>query len=278
MKKVVICLILIILATISLQLWKIYNLSQQQVVVLAYHNIVLNDEEKTKDPDSLTVKEFEEQLKYLKDSGYTVISVDDYYEWKKNNKQIPEKSVIITFDDGYSSFKYLAQPVLEKYGDKAICFLIGTNTTKVTEQNGTIGLDEVKSHKNNIEYGSHTYGLHKLDEQGKPVVKNKKHAEIKQDIEEFNKNILDAKYLAYPYYTYTGDYTKALKEEKYKLAFAGEEEMATKHVDNYKVPRISAIKSMDEFKEIFETDKYKNKYGNGLIRKVYKVIYRKLGI
>lgn len=278
MKKVVICLILIILAIISLQLWKIYNLSKQQVVVLAYHNIVLNDEEKAKDPDSLTVKEFEEQLKYLKDSGYTVISVDDYYEWKENNKQIPEKSVIITFDDGYSSFKYLAQPVLEKYGDKAICFLIGTNTTNKTEQNGTIGLDEVKSHKNNIEYGSHTYGLHKLDEQGKPVVKSKKHAEVKQDVEEFNKNILDAKYLAYPYYTYTSDYTKALKEENYKLAFAGEEEMATKYVDNYKVPRISAIKSMDEFKEIFETDKYKNKYGNGLIRKVYKVIQRKLGI
>lgn len=278
MKKVVICLILIILTIISLQLWKIYNLNQQQVVVLAYHNIVLNDEEKTKDPDSLTVKEFEEQLKYLKDNGYTVISVDDYYEWKENNKQIPEKSVIITFDDGYSSFKYLAQPVLEKYGDKAICFLIGMNTTKTTEQNGTIGLDEVKNHKNNIEYGSHTYGLHKLDEQGKPVVKSKKHAEVKQDVEEFNKNILDAKYLAYPYYTYTDDYTKALKEEKYKLAFAGEEEMATKHVDNYKVPRISAIKSMDEFKEIFETDKYKNKYGNGLIRKVHKVIYRKLGI
>lgn len=279
MKKVIIYVILIAIIVIAtLQLWKTYNLNKQQVVVLAYHNIVLNEEEKANDPDSLTVDEFEEQLKYLKDNGYSVISVDDYYEWKENNHQIPKKSVIITFDDGYSSFKYLAQPILEKYEYKAICFLIGMNTTKITKENGTIGLDEVENHSSNIIYGSHTFSLHKVDEQGEPIVKNKKYDEIKQDIEDFSKNIIDAKYLAYPYYTYTKDFTKALKEKGYKIAFAGEEEMATKNVDNYKVPRISAIKTMNEFKEIFETNKYKNKYGNGIIRKVYKFVYRKLGI
>ena len=44
--------------------------------------------------------------------------------------------------------------------------------------------------------------------------------------------------------------------------------MATKGVENYKVPRISGVRSLEEFKEIFETDKYRNKYGNGLTRKI----------
>ena len=52
--------------------------------------------------------------------------------------------------------------------------------------------------------------------------------------------------------------------------------MATKSVNNYKIPRISGVKSYEEFKEIFETDKYKNKYGNGLIRKICVNIERKV--
>jgi hypothetical protein len=269
MKKVLICIILIIvLLVLLLQIWEIYNIHQQQVAVLAYHNIVLTSEEESKDPDALATTEFEEQLKYLKDNGYVTISVDDYYNWKENKEEIPEKSVIITFDDGYYSFKSIAQPILEKYDCKAICFVIGNATGKITGENGTIGLDEIENHTDNIKYGSHTFALHKQDNTGNPIVKSQKYNEIKQDIEQFDTEEFEAKYLAYPYYTYTKDFVKALKEEDYKLAFAGEEEMATKNVNNYKVPRISAIKSMDEFKEIFETNKYRNKYGNGLVRKI----------
>ena len=52
--------------------------------------------------------------------------------------------------------------------------------------------------------------------------------------------------------------------------------MATKHVDDFKVPRISGVKEFKNFKQIFETDKYRNKYGNGLIRKVILKIKRTL--
>lgn len=277
MKKIFLYIILIIiLLIVVLQIWQVFNLNQQQVAVLVYHNIVLD--ENGKDSDTLTIAEFEEQLKYLKDNGYNTISVEDFYAWKEEGKPIPKKSVVITFDDGYASFKYLAQPILEKYEFKAICFLIGMNTTKDTKENGTIGIDEIKNHNENITYGSHTFGMHKADNQGNPIVKNKTYNEIEQDIEEFKNKIFDAKYLAYPYYTYTKDFVKVLEDKDYKLAFAGEEEMVVRSANNYKVPRISAVKDIDEFKNIFETNKYKNKYGNGLTRKVYKVLSRKLGI
>lgn len=274
MKKIIVYLILIIVILILFfQVWKDYNLSQKQVAVLVYHNIVQSEEEKAKDQDTLTDSEFEEQMKYLKDNGYTSISLDELYDWKEGKKDIPEKSVVITFDDGFYSFKYLAQPILVKYDFKAACFLIG----KVTMQNtpeyedrkyGTIGLDEVKNKSENIAYGSHTFYMHEQTEDGEPIVKSKSYEEIKEDTQKFNTELFDAKYLAYPYYTYTKDFVKVLEEENYKLAFAGEEEMATKGVNNYKVPRISGVKNLEEFKGIFESDKYKNRYGNGFIRKI----------
>lgn len=280
MKKTIIFLIIIIIIGIlAFPIWKKYNINQKQVAVLVYHNIVKNEEMKLKDKDALTINEFDEQLNYLKDNGYTSISLDELYNWKKGEIDIPEKSVVITFDDGFYSFKYLAQPILQKYNFKAACFLIGNVTMPNTpeydgEKYGTIGLDEVNNKSENITYGSHTFELHQQTYSGTPIVKEKTFEEIQQDTEKFNTYLFDAQYLAYPYYTYTNDFVKVLEEENYKLAFAGEEEMTINGVNNYKVPRISGVRSMEEFKEIFETGKYRNKYGNGLIRKICVKIER----
>ena len=282
MKKTIIYLSAIIMMEILLfQIWKIYNINQKQVAVLVYHNIVENEELKKNDKDALTTQEFEEQLRYLKNSGYTSISLDELYGWKNGKNNISEKSVVITFDDGFYSFKHLAQPILQQYNFKASCFLIGNVTMPITPANDegnyvTIGLDEVNNKSDNIIYGSHTFELHQQTEDGIPIVNEKSFEQLKQDTNKFNTQVFDAKYLAYPYYTYTKDFVKVLEQENYKLAFAGEEEMATKGVNNYKVPRISAIKTMEEFKEIFETKKYRNKYGNGLIRKICLKIERNI--
>ena len=274
MKKIVLYLTIIFIIAISIfQIWKNYNINKKQVAVLVYHNIVQNKEDKINDKDALTTEEFNEQLKYLKDNGYETISLDELYSWKKGQLDIPEKSVVITFDDGYYSFKHLAQPILYQYDFKAACFLIGNITNSNTppyEEGiyGVIGLDEVNNKNENIIYGSHTFDLHQQTKEGTPIVKEKTFEEIKEDVKKFNTNLFDAKYLAYPYYTYTKDFVKVLEEENYKLAFAGEDEMTTKEANNYKIPRISGVKTMEEFKEIFETKKYRNKYGNGLIRKI----------
>ena len=282
MKKIIIYLIItIIIAILLFTIWKNYNINQKQVAVLVYHNIVENEEMKGTDQDSLTTQEFEEQLNYLKNNGYTSISLDELYDWKNGKSDIPEKTVVITFDDGFYSFKSLAQPILQKYNFKAACFLIGNVTMPITpeydeEKYVTIGLDEVNNKSQNITYGSHTFELHQQNENGVPIVKEKTFEQIEQDTKKFNTQIFDAEYLAYPYYTYTKDFVKVLEQENYKLAFAGEEEMATKGVNNYKVPRISAIKSIEEFKEIFETKKHRNKYGNGLIRRICVKIERNI--
>ena len=87
------------------------------VPVLNYHQI--NDTEH----NSLTVntKQFEAQMKYLAEEGYTTITPAEMIDAWEGKGTLPEKPVIITFDDGYLDNYNHAYPILEKY-PQAIAF------------------------------------------------------------------------------------------------------------------------------------------------------------
>jgi len=59
---------------------------------------------------------FEAQLKLLSDNGYTTISLRDLYEFLAVGKALPDKPIILTFDDGYLDNYTNAFPILQKYG------------------------------------------------------------------------------------------------------------------------------------------------------------------
>lgn len=67
---------------------------------------------------------FEGQLKYLKSNDYTVVTLDDLYRDLQGQTRLPEKSVILTFDDGYRDFYTDAYPLLKKYQIKALNYII----------------------------------------------------------------------------------------------------------------------------------------------------------
>tara|TARA_B100001121_G_scaffold196623_1_gene171838 strand:- start:176 stop:556 length:381 start_codon:yes stop_codon:yes gene_type:complete len=66
---------------------------------------------------SLKLNLFENQIKYLKNNGYTSINFDEIDQSKK-------KQIIITFDDGYKDIIVNALPILKKYEFKATCFFV----------------------------------------------------------------------------------------------------------------------------------------------------------
>ena len=62
-------------------------------------------------------KIFDTQLKYLSNHGFTTLAIDDYHNYLEGlSKSIPEKSIMITFDDGHESDVNIAFPLLKKYG------------------------------------------------------------------------------------------------------------------------------------------------------------------
>lgn len=67
--------------------------------------------------------ELKEHFDWLKKNGYTVISVKDVLKAKENNTDLPPKSVLISFDDGYRSFYEIAYPMLKSYGYTAFLSL-----------------------------------------------------------------------------------------------------------------------------------------------------------
>jgi hypothetical protein len=82
------------------------------VVALCYHRF----EEKPKDPLAITPSAFEAQLQAIKDAGFTVIPMQDFLAWRRGEKSIPDKSCLISIDDGYRSGYDLAWPILKKFG------------------------------------------------------------------------------------------------------------------------------------------------------------------
>lgn len=103
------------------------TLPKDKVVILGYHQI-RNIEESDNPKARLFITSpevFEKEMEILKNKGYTSISVTEYLNYLNNRilNKIPEKSVVITFDDGYISQYSNAFPILKKYGMKATLFL-----------------------------------------------------------------------------------------------------------------------------------------------------------
>ena len=84
-----------------------------QVLIFCYHRLV----DKIRYPGTeITPAAFEAEMKELKDKGITVISMQDLLAWKRGEKNIPPRSAVVTFDDGWKSQYEVAWPIMKKYG------------------------------------------------------------------------------------------------------------------------------------------------------------------
>ena len=66
---------------------------------------------------------FENQMKWLKKRGFVTVTLKDLYDYIFNGKSIPERSVILTFDDGYADNWIFAYPAMEKHGMRGTIFI-----------------------------------------------------------------------------------------------------------------------------------------------------------
>lgn len=66
---------------------------------------------------------FEDQLKYLKKNNYHTVTLRELYDFKNNNKNLPPKSIVLTFDDGYLDNWVFVYPLLKRYNFNATIFV-----------------------------------------------------------------------------------------------------------------------------------------------------------
>ncbi|MCM3630777.1 polysaccharide deacetylase family protein [Paenibacillus glycanilyticus] len=129
------------------------------VAVLMYHHIM----DKPTQDGIISTKQFEEQMRLLKEQNYHVIGLDQYRDFILHGAAIPDKAVLITFDDGYESFYKLAYPILKKYGYSAVSFVIVSRIDHpVNGEIPKMTWDQLREMKQNgIALMNHTYDLHK---------------------------------------------------------------------------------------------------------------------
>ena len=129
-----------------------------QVPVLVYHSFgpaTLNKESKMTTHYRVTEKMFEEQMKYLSTNGYHPISFASYVESLKKNTKLPDKAIVLSFDDGWKTQYQYAVPILEKYKFAATFFIV-TNYTN-NNYKAYMTWDNLKDLvKNGFDIESHT--------------------------------------------------------------------------------------------------------------------------
>jgi peptidoglycan/xylan/chitin deacetylase (PgdA/CDA1 family) len=175
--------------------------SAKGLLVLMYHRVSPDE------PDALTVTtaQFGKQLEYLRLKGYKTISFRELANLHNKRTSLPDKTLIITFDDGYEDFRSLALPLLKEYGFGATVFIpVGYMGKTNVWDHGNIPLmnaEEIKklSEEKTIEFGLHSYlhgNYNKLSA-----------TEIANDLDLCEKKLSDhgitySRVLAYPYGAY----------------------------------------------------------------------------
>ena len=137
-----------------------------ELPILMYHHMLKSS--KLLGNYMITPTEFENDLKYLKNNGYTTIQVRDLIAFCNGEAPLPEKPVMITFDDGYESVYAYAYPLLQQYGMKAVVSIIGyyTDLYSKTEDKhlnySHLTWTELRemTESGTFEIQNHTYNMH----------------------------------------------------------------------------------------------------------------------
>jgi biofilm PGA synthesis lipoprotein PgaB len=147
-------------------------LSQSNFKVLSFHDIVL-EKTASSEIDDVTVENLINYFSWLRANGYNVISIKDILTAKKTGQPLPEKSIVLTFDDGYKSFYTHVMPLLKAFQYPATLAIVGSwlevpeNGTvlyadKLVPRSKFLSIKELQevSRSSLVEIASHTYDLH----------------------------------------------------------------------------------------------------------------------
>lgn len=205
------------------------------VPILMYHYIRIADPADTLGVGlSVTPKNFETQIKWLKENDYITIRLEDLADPQKTVlskvKALNKKPVIITFDDGYDNAYTEAYPILKKYDFIGAVFIIRDFVGR-SEYATQPQIDEMANY--GMEIGSHTLS----------------HVDLsKNPLEIDKKQIFDSKLYSqifcYPAGKYNEETVNLVKEAGYLIAVTTKPGIANQDSNLFELPRVR-IKNVD---------------------------------
>lgn len=197
------------------------NQAKKEIPVLCYHNI--RSLKKGNSPDyTIDAEKFHAHLQMLYDSGYTAILPDQLYEYLTIGKELPSKSVMITFDDSHEDHFTTAAPILERFGYRGVFFVMTVPIGKPSY----LTSKQIKQ----LSDSGHVIAAHTWDH---PNLRNLKEKEWDQQISQPMRQLekitgKPVKYLAYPYGAWNDKAIMELRKHGIKAAFQLSEKKSEK--------------------------------------------------
>ncbi|MGL6066707.1 MAG: polysaccharide deacetylase family protein [Cetobacterium sp.] len=207
---------------------EIIKKKKYEMPVIMYHRVIKDESEKGVHGTYVTIKQFEEQMKYLKTKGYETVTFKDMLDNRyKQRFQKDKKWIMLTFDDGYKDNYENAFPILKKYGFKSVIYIldgIKYNKWDVDDKNNPekklplMSVEELLEMKGyGIEFGGHTSSHPRLADIENENIK-KEIINSKRNIEKIiGDNLLS---FAYPYGSLNREVKDIVKEAGYQFAVA----------------------------------------------------------
>jgi len=144
----------------------------QRFVSIAFHDVVDTREEL--DTDAVTTRVLLQFFDFLKGDGWTAITLDDIARAHRGEKRLPEKSILITFDDGYRSVYTKVLPLLQVYRFPIVAALVGSwmearpdgtvqYGDRIVPRSYFLSWQEARELQASglVEFASHSYNLHR---------------------------------------------------------------------------------------------------------------------
>jgi len=187
-----------------------------RVPVIFYHHIEPIDQAKIEGHAQLTVdtSNFENQMEYLSDNGYTSYFAEDLANALINNQSLPGKPVVITVDDGYSDFFSYGFPIIQKYNIKTSLFI----PTGLIGVAGYMTWDNIRNMERSgvVNSYNHTWSHYSMGTNDDTKIEQEIQAAKFQLIDQLGKaNDI----FAYPYGTTSPEAINALQNKGFRAAF-----------------------------------------------------------
>ena len=184
------------------------------IPVMMYHYVYTKDNAPEKiNSNYISDEDLKKQLKYLKDNNYYFPSFDELRAYIDGKIALPEKSAIITFDDGQKYFMQNGIPIMNEYKIPATSFIIGTKGA---------GPNLYKYATEYVSFETHSYDMHKpggnIGHGG--VISAMTKEEIVADLNKGTKLVGASNAFAFPFGDITEDGKKAVEEAGIDVAFS----------------------------------------------------------
>ncbi len=234
------------------------------LISLMYHRFEENKYPST----NIRIDDFEKHIKILQENNIRFINPKNFENEIKNNKK--QRKILLTIDDGFSSFYQNAWPLLKK---EKIPFILFVSTREVGAFN-YMTWDQIReiSKEDFVEIGNHSHTHEYLVDESKDLILD----DIKKSISIFKDQLgKNSEFFSYPFGEYSLEFKKLIKSLGFKYAFGQHSGVIDETKDFYELPRFPINEKYGEikrfnsltktlpfkYKEIIPSEKYllKNK-------------------